>query len=66
MKNNIQIIKDFCKNVLICQSQCPFYNHVSDCCMFMPEPILWDLEDSGENPDYEGLLDDIFDPEEIA
>ena len=66
MKGNLQIIKDFCKDVLICQKECPFYNHVSACCKFVPEPIAWDLEDSGENPDYEDLLNDMYDTEEVS
>lgn len=64
MKKNIQIIKDFCKDVLICQESCPFYSHISDCCEFTPEPIVWDLDDSGANRDYEDLLDDVYDTEE--
>lgn len=64
MKKNIQIIKDFCKDVLICQESCPFYSHISDCCEFTPEPIAWDLDDSGANRDYEDLLDDVYDTEE--
>lgn len=66
MKNNLQIIKDFCDDILRCQRQCPFYNHISNCCMFTPEPISWDINDSVENPDYEGILDDVFDIKEAT
>ena len=57
MRNNLQIVKDFCKDTLI-GTECPFYNHTANCCEFSPDPMNWDLTDFEENSDYEGLLDD--------
>lgn len=62
MKSNLQIVKDFCEDTLVCQSQCPFYNHISNCCSFSPDPLNWDLTDFDKNSDYEEFLDeDDFD-----
>ena len=57
MRNNLQIVKDFCKDTLICV-ECPFYNHTANCCEFSPDPMNWDLTNFEENSDYEGLLED--------
>ena len=57
MKSNLQIVKDFCKDTLIC-AECTCYNHTANCCEFSPDPMNWDLTDFEENSDYEGLLDD--------
>ena len=57
MKSNLQIVKDFCKDTLVC-AECPFYNHIANCCEFSPDPMNWDLTNFEENSDYEGLLED--------
>lgn len=62
MKNNLQVVKDFCKDTLVCQSQCPFYNHIANCCRFSPDPLNWDLTEFDKDSDYEEFLDeDDFD-----
>ena len=57
MKSNLQIVKDCCKDTRVC-AECPFYNHIANCCKFSPDPMNWDLTNFEENSDYEGLLED--------
>lgn len=58
MKGNLQLVKEFCEDTLVCQSSCPFYNHIADCCKFTPDPLNWDLDDSSDSPSYEEFLDE--------